>query len=95
MHTKTEPTLVCFLAFALWKVLQGWQTRAGLGTSPRTVLEELQRVVAVDVVFPMEDHGEMRLRCVSEPDPDTAVILERLGLEVPKRLKAPSVVARM
>src|SRR5712675_723090 len=35
--------LVCFLAFVLWKSLEMWQQRAGLGNSPRTVLEELAR----------------------------------------------------
>jgi transposase len=29
--------LVCFLAFALWKSLEMWQQRAGLGNSPRTI----------------------------------------------------------
>jgi hypothetical protein len=33
--------LVCFLAFVLWKSLEMWQQRAGLGNSPRTILEEL------------------------------------------------------
>ena len=33
--------LVCFLAFVLWKCLEMWQQRAGLGNSPRTMLEEL------------------------------------------------------
>jgi len=36
--------LVCFLAFALWKTLEGWQKRAGLGSSPPTVLEEMRRI---------------------------------------------------
>ena len=36
--------LVCFLAFVLWKSLEMWQERAGLGNSPRTILEELARI---------------------------------------------------
>jgi len=32
---------VKFLANALWKTLQKWQSRAGLGDSPRTILTEL------------------------------------------------------
>src|SRR5256712_814329 len=31
--------LVCFLAYVLWKTLEQWQQRAGLGQSPRTVLD--------------------------------------------------------
>jgi hypothetical protein len=36
--------LVCFLAFVLWKSLEMWQSRAGLGNSPRIILEELKRI---------------------------------------------------
>ena len=34
--------LVCFLAHVLWKTLEQWQSRAGLGNSPRTLLQELR-----------------------------------------------------
>src|SRR5439155_1065527 len=36
--------LVCFLAYVLWKTLEQWQRRAGLGQSPRTILDELRRI---------------------------------------------------
>jgi hypothetical protein len=42
--------LVCFLAFVLWKSLEIWQQRAGLGNSLRTILEELARIQSHDVV---------------------------------------------
>jgi transposase len=32
--------LVCFLAYVLWNTLATWQGRAGLGNSPRTILQE-------------------------------------------------------
>ncbi|HYM90955.1 MAG TPA: IS1634 family transposase, partial [bacterium] len=41
--------LVCFLAYVLWKTLEQWQRRAGLGQSPRTVLAELHRIQSADV----------------------------------------------
>ena len=53
--------LVCFLAFVLWKSLEMWQERAGLGNSPRTILEELARIQSHDVVLPTAAHGEIRL----------------------------------
>ena len=84
--------LVCFLAFCLWKVLEGWQQRAGLGNSPRTILEELGRIQCVDVLLPLVEGPELRLRCVVEPDKAQAILLERLGLGMPKRLKAPAVI---
>jgi hypothetical protein len=36
--------LVCFLAYAMWKTLEQWQSRAGLGNSPRTILQELAAI---------------------------------------------------
>jgi transposase len=83
--------LVCFLAFVLWKSLELWQQRAGLGNSPRTVLEELARIQCHDVILPTQAHGEIRLRCVTQPDPAQAALLDRLGITVPKRLRLSEV----
>jgi transposase len=89
--------LVCFLAYALWKTLEQWQKRAGLGNSPRTILDELQHIQSTDVVLPTasDPEREIRIRCVVRPDRDQAVILDRLGLQLPQRLRAPQAVSRM
>ena len=79
--------LVCFLAFVLWKSLEMWQSRAGLGNSPRTVLEELARIQSNDVVLPIAPHGQIRLRCVTQPDADQAALLDRLGIVLPRRMR--------
>jgi transposase len=79
--------LVCFLAFVLWKCLEMWQSRAGLGNSPRTILEELARIQSHDVVLPTATHGQIRLRCVTHPDPAQAALLDRLGIVLPKRMR--------
>ena len=83
--------LICFLAYALWKTLQQWQSRAGLGDSPRTILTEFSRIHAADVVLPLADGSarEVRLRCVVRPDRAQALLLQRLGLTLPQRLRAP------
>ena len=86
--------LVCFLAYVLWKTLEQWQQRAGLGHSPRTVLEELHRIQSTDVVLPTADGRELRLRCVVRPDAAQAALLDRLGLDLPQRLRIPSPVAQ-
>ncbi|RPI40218.1 MAG: IS1634 family transposase [Hyphomicrobiaceae bacterium] len=78
--------LVCFLAFVLWKTLEMWQSRAGLGNSPRTVLEELARIQSHDVVLPTATQGQIRLRCVTQPDAAQAALLDRLGIALPKRM---------
>jgi transposase len=79
--------LVCFLAFVLWKSLEMWQQRAGLGNSPRTILEELARIQSHDVVLPTATHGHIRLRCVTQPDAAQAALLDRLGIVLPKRMR--------
>jgi transposase len=79
--------LVCFLAFVLWKTLELWQQRAGLGNSPRTVLEELARIQSHDVMLPTPTHGDIRLRCITQPDAAQAALLERLGIVLPKRMR--------
>src|SRR5437868_10140317 len=79
--------LVCFLAFVLWKSLEMWQQRAGLGNSPRTILEELARIQSHDVVLPTATHDQIRLRCVTQPDSAQAALLDHLGIVLPKRLR--------
>jgi hypothetical protein len=83
--------LVCFLAYALWKTLQQWQSHAGLGDAPRTILSELSRIHAADIVLPLADasHKELRLRCVVHPDREQLILLEHLGLTLPQRLRPP------
>jgi transposase len=81
--------LVCFLAYVLWKTLEQWQRRAGLGQSPRTILEELHRIQSADIILPTTDGRELRLRCVVRPDKAQATLLDRLGLDLPQRLRIP------
>jgi transposase len=83
--------LVCFLAYVLWKTLEQWQSRAGLGNSPRTILDELGRIQSTDVVLPLaEDPSrKLRIRCVVRPDQAQALLLDRLGLRLPERLRPP------
>ncbi|MFN9757168.1 MAG: IS1634 family transposase [Planctomycetota bacterium] len=84
---------VCFLAYALWKTLEQWQARAGLGNSPRFVLEELRQVQSVDVVLPIVDGPEVKVRCVIKPSDEQAALLDRVGIELRKRLAIPRGVA--
>lgn len=81
--------LICFIAYAMWKTLQQWQSHAGLGHTPRTILEELSRISAADVVLPLADGSgkEMRIRCVVRPEPAQALLIDRLGLDLPHRLQ--------
>jgi len=92
--------LVCFLAYVLWKTLGQWMHRAGLGDAPRTLLLELAKIKSGDVVLPVrrpldKPSGDqapppdrvVRLRCVTAPDEAQKVLLHRLGLTLPQRLR--------
>ena len=83
--------MVCFLAYVLWKTLEQWQSRAGLGNSPRTILQELAAITSTDVVLPIPTapNRELRLRCIVRPDRAQSILLDRLGLRLPERLKMP------
>jgi len=98
-HQKEERVkahiLVCFLAYVLWKTLEKWQSQAGLGNSPRTLLEELRTIQSADVVLPTTDGRELKIRCVVRPDKAQQDLLARLGLNLPDRLRPPNAVARM
>jgi DDE family transposase len=89
--------LVCFLAYVLWKTLAQWLQRAGLGDTPRVVLDELARIQSTDVVLPLAQDArrELRIRCVVRPTRAQAALLSRLGLALPDRLRIGAGVAGM
>lgn len=90
-HQKTERVqahiLVCFLAYVLRKTLEGWSKRAGLGSSVPTLLEEFARIDSTDVTLPTTDGRTLKIRCVVRPDQAQSILLDRLGLELPHRLR--------
>lgn len=84
--------LVCFLAYVLWKTLAGWMRAAGLGDAPRAIIEDLAKLKSGDVVLRARSpqggpERHITLRCVTEPDEAQAVLLHRLGLTPPRRLR--------
>jgi len=92
--------LVCFLAYVLWKTLGQWMQRAGLGDAPRTLLAEFGKIKSGDVVLPtVNPQGQpgktVRVRCVTAPDAAQKVLLHRLGLNLPQRLRYLEEVAQM
>lgn len=90
-HQKPERVkahiLVCFLAYVLWKTLAELCRQAGLGDEPRKVLAEIQQIGLVDIVLPTKSGIEIRKRCVTQPDEHQAILLQRLGLNLPQRLE--------
>jgi transposase len=91
--------LVCFLAYVLWKTLAQWMRRAGLGEAPRTLVEDFAKIKSGDVVLKArwaDGHdANVHLRCVTTPDAAQKVLLNRLGLTLPQRLRRIEEVVQM
>ncbi|MCP4594447.1 MAG: hypothetical protein GY842_27260 [bacterium] len=83
--------LVCFLGYVLWEVLAQWMRRAGLGDAQRTLIEEFAKIKSGDVVLPAQmadgSRNTIHLRCVTTLDETQEVLLNRLGLTLPRRLR--------
>ena len=89
-HQKTDRVLahilVCFLAYVLWKTLHQMTKVAGLGDEPRRIFKELGKIRVVDVVLPTRKGIEIRRRCVDKPTEHQAILLSRLGLNLPRQI---------
>ena len=89
-HQKEERVLahilVCFLAYVLWKLLGQLCERAGLGQEPRRVLAEMRELRCVDVILPTRAGPEIRRRSITKPTEHQAILLDRLGFELPPHL---------
>jgi transposase len=98
-HRVQAHILVCFLAYVLWKTLAQWMKHSGLGDAPRTLVDELAKIKSGDVVLPAQSAAGqarlVRLRCVTEPDAAQKVLLARLGLTLPRRLRRLDEVSQM
>lgn len=82
--------LVCFLALALWRSLEQWMSAKGLGSSARKLIDSISTIKSMDVVLPVERaivRTELRLRVVAKPEGETAQLLARLGLQIPRQSK--------
>ncbi len=93
-HHKTERVqahlLVCFLSLALWRSLEMWMLGKGLGSSARVLINAVATIRSMDVIVPVRRGDQtlpLRVRTVSKPDPDVAMLLAHLGLQLPKRSK--------
>jgi len=83
--------LVCFLAYVLYRTLDRIAKEKGLGMTARKTLAALATVKSGDIILPLVDGRELRLRRVSRPDAQQAELITRLGLDLPEKLGADSV----
>lgn len=79
--------LVCFLGLVMWRYLELWLEGKNLGDCARQVLQQMDTIHSMDVVLPVKDRPEIRLRLVAKPDELTANLLARMELKLPTRPK--------
>ena len=79
--------LVCFLAYVLWKMFGQMCKRSGLGDEPRKVFDEIAQIKVVDVVMPTKQGKVIRKRCIAQPTRAQAILLQKLRLYLPQRMK--------
>ena len=61
---------------------------AGLGDEPRKVLDEISAIQTVDVILPTRCGRQIRKRCVAKPTEHQAILLQKLGMNLPRSLEA-------
>ena len=61
--------------------------RSGMGDEPRRVLDELSKINLVDVVLPTSAGVEIRKRCITRPTEHQEILLQHLGLILPRQFK--------
>ena len=64
-----------------------WVKGKGLGDCGRQVLKELGSIHSMDVVLPVKDKAEVRLRLVAKPNKLAADLLAHMRLKLPLRPK--------
>jgi transposase len=90
-HRVKAHVLVCFLAYAMYRTLDRLAKAKGLAMTARRALDSLATIKSGDIVLPLVDGRELKLRRVSRPDPQQALLLTRLGLELPERVGTDTV----
>jgi hypothetical protein len=87
--------LVCFLAYALYRTLDRLAKSKGLALTPRRILAALSTIKSGDIILPLLDGRQLRLRRVSRPERPQAEMLTMLGLDLPERLGADTFISEM
>ncbi len=78
--------LVCFIAYTMYRTLDRLARDTGLGMSARKVLSTVSMIKSGDVILPLVDGRELRLRRVSRPAKQESEVLARLGVHLPERV---------
>lgn len=86
-HRVKAHIFICFLALSMWRCLEMWMEKSGLGRSAKKLLKELQEIKTADVLLPVKDRGTLRLRVVVKPEKHAQILLDKMGIKLPNRSK--------
>lgn len=84
--------LVAFLGYALWVTLKHWLRRSSpIGApktplSPASALSLMSTLRSADIILPITDGREIRLRRITTANEEQRRLLHQLGVTVPERL---------
>ena len=79
--------MVCFLTLVMWRSLEMWLAGKQLGNCARQVIKQMDTIYSMDVVLPVKDKAEVRLRLVAKPEKLATDLLAHMGLRLPTRPK--------
>ena len=78
--------LVAFLGYAMWVTLKHLLLGKQSSFSPARALDLLSRLQSADIILPTTDGREIRLRRITTPTPEQQLVLDQLGIRLPKQL---------
>ena len=78
---------ISFQAYCLQVTLRARLKALAPGLTPRAVFEKMSNVQMLDVEFPTTDGRVLTLPRHTEPDPEVALLLDRLKLSIPPQPK--------
>ena len=67
--------------------IEMWMKSKGLGDCARQLLKEVETIKSMDVVLPVKNKSELKLRIVAKPDKPVAELIAHLGLQLPNAPK--------
>jgi transposase len=93
MEARVEAHIfIAFLAYCLHVTLARRLHALAPGLTPRSVFEKFAAVQMIDVHVPTTDGRELMLTRYTEPEPELALLLEKLRLDLPAQ-PAPKITA--
>ena len=77
--------MVAFLGYCLWVCLKKRAERVAASLTPWQILDQLKRIVLVEVWFELRDGRSMCLPRITEPEPAQKLLLGQLGWSLPSQ----------